>query len=232
MDEQVNAVGIISSLNTVPTVQETVKKEIRKINFFASQVQQFISERVFTKLQRLCETTLPGKLSLMEDLIEGMVEVMIDEEESDEEVKKWSAQTRENIQDAVKLLEHGKQLLTRYHQEQADITQAKLKEEEQKKLDEIRKEQRDYEEKMHQKKISKEREAWREQQEIMLETKMKELELVKSVQKENVKLPKVQYNTISRYMQRLDKVFKPILFPDTQSTSEQSSKIWLFTSVD
>ena len=93
MDEQVNAVGILSSLNTVPTVQETVKKEIRKINFFASQVQQFISERDFTKLQRLCETTLPGKLSLMEDLIERMVEVMIDEEESDEEVKKWSAQT-------------------------------------------------------------------------------------------------------------------------------------------
>ena len=80
--------------------------------------------------------------------------------------------------------------MTRYHQEQADITQAKLKEEEQKKLDEIRKEQRDYEEKMHQEKISKEREAWREQQEIMLETKMKELELVKSAQKENVKLPK------------------------------------------
>ena len=43
---------------------------------------------------------------------------------------------------------------------------------------------------MHQEKISKEREAWREQQEIMLETKMKELELVKSAQKENVKLPK------------------------------------------
>ena len=80
--------------------------------------------------------------------------------------------------------------MTRYHQEQADITQAELKEEEQKKLDEIRKEQRDYEEKMHQEKISKEREAWREQQEIMLETKMKELELVKSAQKENVKLPK------------------------------------------
>ena len=47
MDEQVNAVGILSSLNTVPTVQETVKKEIRKINFFASQVQQFISKRFY-----------------------------------------------------------------------------------------------------------------------------------------------------------------------------------------
>ena len=127
----------------------------------------------------------------MEDLIERMVEVMIDEEESDEEVKKWPAQTRENIQDAVKSLEHGKQLLTRYHQEQADISQAKLKEEEQKRLDQIRKEQRDYEEKMHQEKISKERKAWREQQQIMLETKMKELELVKSAQKENVKLPKL-----------------------------------------
>ena len=189
MDEQVNAVGILSSLNTVSTVQETVKKEIRKINYFASQVQQFISERDFTKLQRLCETTLPGKLSLMEDLIERMVEVMIDEEGSDEEIKKWSAETRENIQDALKLLEHGKQLLTRYHQEQADMAQAKLKEEEQKKLDEIRKEQRDYKEKMHQEKISEEREAWREQQEIMLETKMKELELFKSAQKKNVKLP-------------------------------------------
>ena len=77
-----------------------------------------------------------------------------------------------------------------FHQEQADITQAKLKEEEQKKLNEIRKEQRYYEEKMPQEKISKEREAWREQQEIMLETKLKELELVKSAQKENVKLPK------------------------------------------
>ena len=119
-----------------------------------------------------------------------MVEVMIDEEESDEEVKKWSAQTKENIQDAVKLPEHGKQLLTRHHQEQADITQANLKEKEQKKLDEIRKEQRDCEEKMHQEKISKEREAWREQQEIMLETKMKELELVKSAQRENIKLSK------------------------------------------
>ena len=107
MDEQVNAVGILSSSNTVPTAQETVKKKFQKINFFASQVQQFISERHFTKLQRLCVTTLPGKLALMEDLIETMVEVMIDEEESDEEVKKWSAQTRENIQDAVKLLEHG-----------------------------------------------------------------------------------------------------------------------------
>ena len=75
---------------------------------------------------------MPGQLALMEDLIERMVEVMIDEEESDEEVKKWSAQTRENIQDAVKLLGHGKQVLTRYHQEQTDITQANLKEEEQK----------------------------------------------------------------------------------------------------
>ena len=64
-------------------------------------MQQFISETDFTKLKRLCETTLP-------DLIERMVEVMIDEEEFDEEVKKWSAQTRENIQYAVKLLEHGK----------------------------------------------------------------------------------------------------------------------------
>ena len=43
---------------------------------------------------------------------------------------------------------------------------------------------------MHHEKISKEREAWREQQEIVLETKMKELELVKSAQKENVKRPK------------------------------------------
>ena len=93
MDEQVNAVRILSSLNTVPTVQETVKKEMRKINFFVSQVQQFISERDFTKLQRLCETTLPGKLAVMEDSIERMVEVMIDEKESDEEIKKWSAQT-------------------------------------------------------------------------------------------------------------------------------------------
>ena len=142
MDEQVNELGILSILNTVLTVKETVKKEIRKINFFASQVQQFISVRDFTKLKRLCETTLPGKLSLMEDLIQRMVEVMIDDDESDEEVNKWSAQTRENIQDAVKLLKHGKQLLTRYHQEQADITRAKLKEEEQKKLDEIRKEKR------------------------------------------------------------------------------------------
>ena len=57
-------------------------------------------------------------------------------------------------------------------------------------MDEIRKEQRDYEEKMHQEKISKEREASREQQEITSEIKMKELELVKSAQKENVKLPK------------------------------------------
>ena len=97
MDEQVNAAGILSSLSSVPTVQETVKTEIRKINFFASQVQQFISERDFTKLQRLCTTTLLGKLALMEDLIERMVEVMIDEEKSDEEVKNWSALTRENI---------------------------------------------------------------------------------------------------------------------------------------
>ena len=43
---------------------------------------------------------------------------------------------------------------------------------------------------MHQGKISKERESWREQQEIMLETKMKGLALVKSAQKENLKLPK------------------------------------------
>ena len=61
-------------------------------------MQQFISERDFTKPQRLCETTVPGKLPLMEDLIERMVEVMTDEEEADEEVKKWSAQTMENIQ--------------------------------------------------------------------------------------------------------------------------------------
>ena len=58
MDEQVNAVGILSSLNTVPTVQEKGKKEIRTINFFASQVEQFISERDFTKLQRLCARTV------------------------------------------------------------------------------------------------------------------------------------------------------------------------------
>ena len=33
MDEQVNAVGIFSSLNTVPTVQETVQKEILENQF-------------------------------------------------------------------------------------------------------------------------------------------------------------------------------------------------------
>ena len=118
--------------------------------------------------------------------------------------------------------------MTRYHEEQADITQAKLKEDEQKKLDEIRKEQRDYEEKMHQEKISKEREAWREQQEIMLETKMKELELVKSAQNENIKLPKFSITPF----QGTCKDWIRFSNPDTQSTSEQSSKIWLFSSVD
>ena len=69
-----------------------------------------------------------GKLALMEDFIKKIVEVIIDKEKSDEKASEKlvsAAQTRQKIQDAVKLLERGKHILTSYYQEQANITQAR-----------------------------------------------------------------------------------------------------------
>ena len=56
---------------------------------------------------RLVDITLPGKVKLMEELIEKMAEKMIDEEDTIDEVETWSNATRNAIDDAVRKGEEG-----------------------------------------------------------------------------------------------------------------------------
>ena len=175
----------------VASLKTTVEKEIKKIEYYGILIQQHMAKDDFPKQQRIVDTTLPSKLNLMEDLIDKTSEMMIDEDFVLSEIQKWTMGTRQAIEETVNWAKRGKSMVETYHKRKVDETQAKMIEHERRKREEERKEFQMHEKKLYTGKLKRERAAWREHQEIALETKRRELEMEKRIKSQNAKLPKL-----------------------------------------
>ena len=110
----------------------------------------------------------------MEDLIDK-TEMTIDEDFVLSEIQKWTMERRHAIEETVNRAKRGKSMVETCHKQKADETQAKMIEHERRKKEEECKEVQMHEEKLYTEKLKTEGAAWREHQEIALETKKREL---------------------------------------------------------
>ena len=61
------------------------------------QSDQFEADEDHEKLKRVLESTVPGKLNAIENLIEQITETMIDADKRDEDVSGWITRTRDSF---------------------------------------------------------------------------------------------------------------------------------------
>ena len=123
----------------VASLKTTLEKEIKKIEYYGTLIQQHMAEDDFPKLQRTVDTMLPSKLNFMEDLIDKTSEMMT-EDFVLSEIQKWTMETRHAIEETVNWAKRGKSMIETYHKQKADETQAKIIEHERRKREEERKE--------------------------------------------------------------------------------------------
>ena len=114
----------------------TVEKEIKKIEYYGTLIQQYTAEDDSPELQRTVDSTLPSKLNLMEDLIDKTSEMIIDEDFVLSEIQKWTMENRHAIEETVNWGKRGKSMIETYHKQKADKTQAKMIEHEQREREE------------------------------------------------------------------------------------------------
>ena len=81
-------------MEDVASLKTSVEKEIKKIQYYGTVIQQHMENKDIPKLQRVVDATIPNKLNLMEDLIEKTSEMMIEEDVVLSEIQKWTLETR------------------------------------------------------------------------------------------------------------------------------------------
>lgn len=179
------------TMEDVASLKTSVEKEIKKIQYYGTVIQQHIEDEDIPKLKRIVETTIPNKLNMMEDLIEKTSEMMIEEDVVLSEIQKWTLEARQSIEETISLTMRGRSFVKSYYKQKADETRAEMMEEEKWKKEKERKEAQMHEEKLYAEKLKRDRAAWREHQEIALETKRIELEMEKKMKSQSAKLPKL-----------------------------------------
>ena len=167
----------------------TLGKEIKKLQFHGEILKDAILEKEYQKLQRLTESTIPSKLDLIENIIEKVQELMIDSDNSIQEVKDWNSETRESFKSTLEVFENGKYILQQYRDEKARSTKAKLQEEEKELKEAEIRERKMFEEQIAKEKFAAERALWMEQRKVMLETKERELEMERMARGATANLP-------------------------------------------
>ena len=167
----------------------TLGKEIKKLQFHGEILKDAILEKEYQKLQRLTESTIPSKLDLIENIIEKVQELMIDSDNSIQEVKDWNSETRESFKSTLEVFENGKYVLQQYRDEKARSTKAKLQEEEKELKEAEIREREMFEEQIAKEKFAAERALWMEQRKVMLETKERELEMERMARGATANLP-------------------------------------------
>ena len=82
----------------------TLAKEIKKLQFHGEILKDPILEKEYQKLQRLSESTIPSKLDLIENIMEKVQELMIDSDNSIQEVKDWNSEARDSFKGTLEVL--------------------------------------------------------------------------------------------------------------------------------
>ena len=167
----------MTALMDSDSVKRIVDKELMKLNMYADMVTDNIKEKEFSNLRRLCDVTFPEKVKVVEELVEKVGELFVDEEKSMEEFHDWSRKVKQSMKEPKSTFEGGKFESTRFSEERARVTKERIIAEERKVKENERNEVREYEERIRQENLARERESWIEHQRIILETKERELEL-------------------------------------------------------
>ena len=178
-------------MEDVASLKSSVEKELKKVLYYGTVIQQHIADVDIPKLQRVVDATLPNKLEILEDLIDKTSELMIEGDVVLSEIQKWAMETRKAIEETMDWATKGKSMVETYHKQKADENQAKMIEYEKKRKEKERRELQMHEDKLYAEKLERERAAWREHQKIALETKRIELEMEKKMKSQNAKLPKL-----------------------------------------
>ena len=202
-------------------MKKTVDKELMKLDMYADMINDNIKDRDYANLRRLCDVTFPEKLKVVDELVEKVGELFIDEEKSMEEFHNWSGKVKHSMKHAKALFNDGKMEITRVNEERAQITRAKVMAEERKVKEDERNEMREYEERIRQEKLARERESWMEHQRIILETKERELELERQARGAHANLPTLNitpFKGTSKDWIRFSNQFKAQV--DSQSVSK------------
>ncbi len=172
-------------------MMKLIGKEVTKINMYGEQIKEALEQDEFSKLNRLCEVTVPNKLKLLDDLIEKTGELMIDEDATIVKVQTWTKDTRRAFQGVFSLYEKGKLVLDDYNTKMNELAKEKASHQERKNREDERREMWEYEENLRQEKLEKDRAAWKEQQKIIIETKEREVEIERRARETAVNLPKL-----------------------------------------
>ena len=171
--------------------KKTVKKEVIKINMYGEQIKEALEQEEIGKLSRLCTVTVPNKLKLLDELIEKTSALMIDKEEPIGVVQEWIKGTRTEFQGVIVLYEKGKLLVDRHNAKVDELARKKVLNQVWKNREDERREMWEYEEQLRHEKMRAKRTVWREQQQIIIETKEKEIEMERRARETAVTLPKL-----------------------------------------
>ena len=82
----------------------TLGKEIKKLQFHGEILKDASLEKEYQTLQRLSESTVPSKLDLIENIMDKVQELMIDNDNSIQEVKDWNSEARESFKGTLEVL--------------------------------------------------------------------------------------------------------------------------------
>ena len=100
------------------------------MQFHEEILKDAILEKEYQTLQRLTESTIPSKLDLIENIMEKIQELMLDIDNSIQEVNDWNSETRESFKGTLEVFKNGKYILQQHSDGTARSTKAKLQEEE------------------------------------------------------------------------------------------------------
>ena len=176
----------------------TLGKERKKLQFHGEILKDAILEKEYQQLQRLTESTIPSKLDLFENIIEKVQKLMIDSDNSIQEVKDWNSETRESFKSTLEIFENGKYILQQYWDEKARSNKAKLQEEEKELKEAEIRERKMFEEQIAKEKFAAERALWMEQRKVMLETKERELEMERMARGATANLPNLNISPFKK----------------------------------
>jgi len=124
-------------------------------------------------------------------MIEKTSELMVDEEEAIGVVQEWTKGTRNEFQGAVVLYEKGKLLVDKHNAKVDELGREKALNQERKNREDERREMWEYEAQLRQEKMRAETAVWKGQQQIIIETKEREIEMERKARETAVNLPKL-----------------------------------------
>ena len=168
-------------------LEENIKKEISKLQYFLEETEQLIQVKDFTEIEIVNDRA--GKIIVkLSDLISQMEELKIENGATPRSVQQWKKETKskytvfieENAKLATALKEKQERLDREMESRERETKERQIRQEEKQRI-ELRERQEEFE-----------RQLWQEKLEAELQMTQKKLDMEKAVRSTTAKLPKLK----------------------------------------